>query len=416
MNIVNNIWKKAPFKSDSQENNDLNSNGNLEQQQNVNSEESTNSSAFNIAGNLTGNLTGQVSGGVSYVSNMFKSTFKSDGEKSRKESLDSTNEPKENVKKESLTTGATNLMNNVWSKSTSLFNREKDQSDNAENTKTEDETIQYNEDAKEDSNLIDNQKENVSQKAIDSAKNFGNFMVSFANKASTKVIETAKQINLPTNLLSDFTKEQQEFIKEHGGNIAVGAEPPWVDCEDEENMKEQILSLSQDKRNFVRAPPSGVQFDFDLQQQLPICLVLLKEDANLNKMRYEIVPKLVNEESFWRNYFYRVSLIKNNSINNPNCKGRQSSSEEEYEGPDDISPTNPPEFVSDQFQGNVNEEDLVSGMKQMGVSKKESFKDDSKWEKELLNDLQEFEVVNKDCNDIKNTFDAEFAKDLEEIN
>lgn len=157
------------------------------------------------------------------------------------------------------------------------------------------EQAQYDDDAKDDTNLLDGGKENVSQKAIDSAKNFGNFMFSFANKAGQTVSATAKQVKKTiesTNILSDFTKEQQEFIKEHGGNIAQGAEPPWIGCEDEEEMKKQILSLSQDKRNFVRQPPSGVQFDFDLQQMLPVCLTLLKEDENLNKMRFEIVPKL----------------------------------------------------------------------------------------------------------------------------
>lgn len=33
----------------------------------------------------------------------------------------------------------------------------------------------------------------------------------------------------------------------------------------------------------------------------------------------------------------------------------------------------------------------------------------------MLKDLQEFEVVNKDCNDIKSTFDEELAKDLAEM-
>ena len=27
-------------------------------------------------------------------------------------------------------------------------------------------------------------------------------------------------------------------------------------------------------------------------------------------LRYELVPKLVKEDEFWRNYFYRVNLIK----------------------------------------------------------------------------------------------------------
>lgn len=79
--------------------------------------------------------------------------------------------------------------------------------------------------------------------------------------------------------------------KEHGGNVEVG-EPPWKGCENEEEVKEQILSLSQDKRNFVRSPPQGVEFEYDPATYNPIALALLKEDPNLGKMRFEIVPKL----------------------------------------------------------------------------------------------------------------------------
>ncbi|KAK9688306.1 BSD domain [Popillia japonica] len=35
----------------------------------------------------------------------------------------------------------------------------------------------------------------------------------------------------------------------------------------------------------------------------------MEHDANLAKMRYMLVPKLISEENFWRNYFYRVSLV-----------------------------------------------------------------------------------------------------------
>lgn len=92
-------------------------------------------------------------------------------------------------------------------------------------------------------------------------------------------------------IMQDFTKEQQEFIKEHGGKIDL-SEPPWVGCDEEDKVKAEILSLSQDKRNFVRSPPSGVQFAFDMDSSYPTALALLKEDPNLNKMRFEIVPKL----------------------------------------------------------------------------------------------------------------------------
>lgn len=93
------------------------------------------------------------------------------------------------------------------------------------------------------------------------------------------------------SLLADFTKEQQEFIKEHGGNLTV-AQPPWVGCEDEEEVKKQIISLSQDRRSFVRSPPRGVEFDFNLEEMLPVALALLKHDPNLERMRFEIVPRL----------------------------------------------------------------------------------------------------------------------------
>lgn len=36
----------------------------------------------------------------------------------------------------------------------------------------------------------------------------------------------------------------------------------------------------------------------------------LKQDSNLDKMRFYLVPKEVEELVFWRNYFYRVSLLK----------------------------------------------------------------------------------------------------------
>lgn len=138
--------------------------------------------------------------------------------------------------------------------------------------------------------------EMVTQKTVKGAKNIGNFLFSMGNKAGQTVMQTAKQVKQAvesTNILTDFTREQQEFIKEHGGSIQSG-ELPWANIQDDEqrqaDMKEQVLSLSQDKRNFVRNPPND--FQFDAQQCYPIALSLLREDPNLGKMRFELVPKL----------------------------------------------------------------------------------------------------------------------------
>lgn len=59
----------------------------------------------------------------------------------------------------------------------------------------------------------------------------------------------------------DFNKEQEKFISENKKSDAVLA--PWEGYQDEEQLKEQILALSKDKRNFLRAPPAGAQFEFD---------------------------------------------------------------------------------------------------------------------------------------------------------
>lgn len=47
----------------------------------------------------------------------------------------------------------------------------------------------------------------------------------------------------------------------------------------------------QDKRNFLRDPPAGVQFHFDMEQMYPLASVMLEEDQLLNRMRFDLVPK-----------------------------------------------------------------------------------------------------------------------------
>ncbi|GBM70635.1 hypothetical protein AVEN_117345-1 [Araneus ventricosus] len=62
-------------------------------------------------------------------------------------------------------------------------------------------------------------------------------------------------------------------------------------------------------------------------------------------------------------------------------------------GPDSDATDSPNhEFVSDAFQSNqVSEEDIKQGMKMLGVTEKNTREDD--WEKEMQQELQEYEVV-----------------------
>ncbi|KAF8938152.1 Synapse-associated protein 1, partial [Haplosporangium gracile] len=65
-----------------------------------------------------------------------------------------------------------------------------------------------------------------------------------------------------------------------------------------------------DKRNFLLPPPPGTDFVFDMKVYSSTAMATLKEDPNLNKMRFYLVPKEIEELVFWRNYFYRVTLLK----------------------------------------------------------------------------------------------------------
>ena len=71
------------------------------------------------------------------------------------------------------------------------------------------------------------------------------------------LVEIGKFFKPPfqTTMLQDFNLEQEKFINENkpSGDIRV----PWIGYKNEEQLKEQILQLSKDKRNFLRAPPAG---------------------------------------------------------------------------------------------------------------------------------------------------------------
>ncbi|OQR67530.1 synapse-associated protein 1-like, partial [Tropilaelaps mercedesae] len=221
------------------------------------------------------------------------------------------------------------------------------------------------------------------------------------------------------SILADFNHEQASFLASLTKNPSGSL--PWAGCENPEEMKQQILSLSEDKRTFVRNPPNGVQFEFDLEgQYAPVAMAMLKEDPRLEKMRFDLVPKLISEADFWRNYFYRVSLVKQSSQLNSLAKsgggdGEGSTDTSTAEGPqtpsddgkdDDGADSGiPSDFVSDSCEGKVREkvypevnaEDLAKGMQQLGVGGgRGGKKADQELEQEIEKELDGYEVVPSD--------------------
>lgn len=283
----------------------------------------------------------------------------------------------------------------------------------------------------------------VTTKVTQQAKHFGSFLSSAINKAGAKIKETVKE----NPILESFNKEQEAFIKSQGG--ADSGVAPWIGHSNEAKIKEEILGLSQDRRNFVRAPPAGVDFDFNYDTAYPTAIAIMAEDKALETMRFELVPKIITEENFWRNYFYRVSLIiqaaelgtlgadgvgqassgedvKNAETDRSQAKsGTAAFSEEQTSANDkDIKASTPispvfqqptgvgvdkpvsqksrhseqSEFVSDSFQTNTETdlEEIKDGMRKLGIdsmAEQALGSDEEQWEKDLEAELKDYEVV-----------------------
>ncbi|XP_044053217.1 synapse-associated protein 1-like [Siniperca chuatsi] len=309
----------------------------------------------------------------------------------------------------------------------------------------------------------------ANQEISEQGKGLGDYIFSFASSATKKisesVVETAQTIKktveegkidgiIDKTFLGDFQKEQEKFVQEKKAKKSEAAVPPWVGYNEEETIQQQILALSADKRNFLRDPPAGVQFHFDMEQMYPLAAVMLEEDQLLNRMRFDLVPKHVKEEVFWRNYFYRVSLIKQSAQLTALAAQQQkqqkdgedrgaSVSPEDVVLTDIVRPKTPPvsisdiqkppqeeeeeeemstspgasEFVSDAFDSAaINQEDLRKEMEQLVLDKKDSVPspddESADWEKELQQELQEYEVVTESDNK-DDQWDQEIEKMLQ---
>ncbi|XP_037953700.1 synapse-associated protein of 47 kDa isoform X1 [Teleopsis dalmanni] len=294
----------------------------------------------------------------------------------------------------------------------------------------------------------------ITTKVTQQAKHFGSFLSSAINKAGAKIKETVKD----NTILESFNKEQEAFIKGQAGNESGAA--PWLGLANEGKIKEEILGLAQDRRNFVRAPPAGVDFEFNYDTSYPTAIAIMAEDKALEQMRFELVPKIITEENFWRNYFYRVSLIiqaaelgtlgadgvgqassgedvktkqttletdatitrdTEKSTANPvkdtsdktvdttaattklNAQTKKSNSKQKSTQ-DERKKLSESEFVSDSFQTTTETdlEEIKDGMRKLGIdtmTQQILNNDEEQWEKDLEAELKDYEVVSESGGD-----------------
>uniref|UniRef100_A0A2A4K3V9 BSD domain-containing protein n=1 Tax=Heliothis virescens TaxID=7102 RepID=A0A2A4K3V9_HELVI len=246
---------------------------------------------------------------------------------------------------------------------------------------------------------------NVTTKAVAGAKSLGSFLYSAVNKAGAKVSEASAKIKKTVeenSILGEFNREQDAFIKGQEGRGSAAAVPPWVGAPNEPALKEECLSLSTDRRNFVRAPPAGVEFDFDYDKMYPVAVAIMGEDPNLEKMRFDLVPKVITEENFWRNYFYRLSLICQANEADA-AAGRQSSADDSQD--DDKSASD--NLIANEKSSQESIDDVKKRIKSLKVDREN---EDEQWEKELEAELKEYEVVADKAGD-----DKQWEKECEDL-
>ncbi|KAI8341781.1 hypothetical protein BC941DRAFT_414433 [Chlamydoabsidia padenii] len=123
--------------------------------------------------------------------------------------------------------------------------------------------------------------------------------------------------DLPKNLsrLPDhLDSEHEQFINSKSGGEKQQRSDfvmPWEGYGAyEQELKRRILDITKDERNFLIPPPDDTTFEFDLKAYSQSARAILTQDKALSHMRFILVPQQLNEDTFWRNYFYRVITVK----------------------------------------------------------------------------------------------------------
>ncbi|KAA3678103.1 uncharacterized protein DEA37_0002834, partial [Paragonimus westermani] len=131
-------------------------------------------------------------------------------------------------------------------------------------------------------------------------------------------------------VLREFQQSQTEFACEQSAKSLLSTNNvspcptilPWhpdssglTDPEVTTKLRSRILALSLQPNTFLLAPPKEAQIDetttnCSSPETVQLALALLREDPNLETMRYKLVPSRISEDVFWRNYFYRVSVVR----------------------------------------------------------------------------------------------------------
>jgi len=124
--------------------------------------------------------------------------------------------------------------------------------------------------------------------------------------------------NAVKNVVDTLEEEERKSVeKENKSKLYLSANAPWEnlptnDPKIVEEVTVKILEIAKHPKNILDVSPDVASTYPSLSddERVAQAIQALDKDPLLAKLRYSLVPKIISEDQFWRNYFYRVSIIK----------------------------------------------------------------------------------------------------------
>ena len=116
--------------------------------------------------------------------------------------------------------------------------------------------------------------------------------------------------------LEEYTQKLKALTgdSEDQSGLKLKTALPWdemTSAAHTKEMKKHIYSISKETDLLSREVDElEFNFDFDMEEHMYQAIVLRKLDKNLLEIHQRLVPDLIGETSFWRNYFYEIELYK----------------------------------------------------------------------------------------------------------
>lgn len=137
-----------------------------------------------------------------------------------------------------------------------------------------------------------------------------------------------KEVEETMGLLKEITASDGESAPQKEMKIQL----PWDcvhDSAQQQQIKEEIVKLNSAQSLLAREIDELPRhFDFDMQTYLFQAVMLTKMYEKLADTRDELVPTLVSEETFWRNYFFEVEAFVESLTGSSGALGCEVSAEE----------------------------------------------------------------------------------------